>query len=76
MMVNLLANQANTDLVTRNGDGSDLFESTDHHDTVQTLMSAPDTQSCINYTDVDGHTSLFQSVSKGNPFIVDQLIVE
>ena len=40
----------------------------------QTLLSESIVQSYINYTDVDGRTSLFKSVSQGDDLIVSQLI--
>jgi ankyrin repeat protein len=41
---------------------------------VQTLLSAPDVQSYINYTDKDGRTPLFTAASKGHTAIVAKLI--
>ena len=41
---------------------------------VQTLLSAPDVQSYINYTDKDGRTSLLYAAFKGHAPIVEKLI--
>ena len=41
---------------------------------VQTLLSAPDMQSYINYTDKDGRTSLLYAAFNGHAPIVEKLI--
>ena len=76
-MAKILAIQDNhAMIVTRNDDGSALFETACINDTtmVQTLLSVSDAQSYINYTDVHGRTPIFQAASKGHTFIVSQLI--
>jgi ankyrin repeat protein len=51
-------------MATRDGDAS----------RVQTLLSVPDMQSYINYTDKDGRTSLLYAAFNGHAPIVEKLI--
>jgi hypothetical protein len=59
-----------------NDDGLELFKALCSGDPgkTQTLLSVSNVQSYTNYTDLDGRTSPFKSVSQGDDLIVAQLI--